>query len=126
MPKEQSARRHNDRAPLNATGVLPSPASARQSRGSAMAKVQDLADHHARAHQNEDRRTDAWRQSKKTVDTGKFVTVSELADYWHVSERSIYRHILKGALPVVRIGPFGRLRIRTRDALSYGRADSRN
>ena len=78
--------------------VLPSPASARQSRRQVMLKVQDLTSHPV-----------------------KFVTVSEVAHYWHVSERTIYRHILKGALPVVRIGPFGRLRIRTGDALNYGR-----
>lgn len=82
--------------------VLSSPASARQSRRQVMLKVQDLTSH-----------------------AGEFVTVSELARYWHVSERTIYRHILKGALPAVRIGPFGRLRLRTRDALNYGRPDDR-
>lgn len=51
----------------------------------------------------------------------KFVTVCELAEYWHVSKRTVYRHIEKGALPVIRIGPFGRVRILRDDAMEYGR-----
>jgi excisionase family DNA binding protein len=51
----------------------------------------------------------------------QFVTVSDLAKYWNVSTRTVYRHILKGALAVVRIGPFGRLRIPLKDAMKYGR-----
>jgi excisionase family DNA binding protein len=53
---------------------------------------------------------------------GEFVTVAEVARYWHVSERTVYRHIEKGALRVIRIGPFGRLRLNIRDALNYGQA----
>ncbi|MDP6371637.1 MAG: hypothetical protein QF634_03895 [Vicinamibacterales bacterium] len=38
-----------------------------------------------------------------------FITVRQLANYWQVSVRTIERHIAKGALPVTRVGPFGRL-----------------
>lgn len=53
---------------------------------------------------------------------GQFITVSELAKYWHISSRTVYRHIEKGAIPVLRVGPFGRLRIRLTDAIEYGRS----
>ena len=124
MPKEQSARRNDERPQPNVTNISPSPTSQRQLRGGEVARVPAAVSHHARVHQIEDRRTDPWRKSRKVLDSRKFVTVSELAGYWRVSERTVYRHILKGALPVVRIGPFGRLRIRTRDALRYGRPDN--
>lgn len=49
----------------------------------------------------------------------EYVTVSELAVYWKVSERSIHYWVAQGALPSKK---FGRLvRIRTVDALAYGR-----
>jgi hypothetical protein len=34
----------------------------------------------------------------------------------------VWRHIVKGALPAVRIGPFGRIRIRRADFAKYLRA----
>jgi len=51
---------------------------------------------------------------------GEFVTVAEVARYWNVSERTVYRHIEKGALAVGRVGPVGRPRPNIRDALNYG------
>lgn len=99
MSRAQSPKRNERRAVLP-TSVVPSPRSEHQQKALVMAKVHDLGNHF-----------------------GEFVTVSELARYWRVSGRTIYRHILKGALPAVRIGPFGRLRLRTRDALNYGRPD---
>ena len=99
MPRGRSHQRNERRVALP-TSVLPSPSSAGRKNARVMAKVDDL-----RAH------------------SGEFVTVSELAHYWHVSERTIYRHIFKGALPAIRIGPFGRLRLKIRDGLNYGRPD---
>lgn len=98
MLKAQSPRRDEQRVLLPT--VLPSAASVHRQKAR-VAKIQNIASH-----------------------SGEFVTVSELAHYWHVSERTIYRHILKGALTAVRIGPYGRLRLRTRDALEYGRPDA--
>lgn len=50
-----------------------------------------------------------------------FVLVSELADYWRVSERTIYRDIDKGALDVRRVGSGGQIRIPIEAARTYGR-----
>lgn len=49
-----------------------------------------------------------------------FVTVSELAAYWRVSERTVYRDIDKGALPVCRL-PGGLIRIPIAVAQQYGK-----
>ena len=51
----------------------------------------------------------------------KFVTVPELADYWHVSVRTVYYHAQKGALKSTRIGRA--LRILTVDAQAFGRPE---
>lgn len=51
------------------------------------------------------------------------VSVSELAEYWHVSERTIYRDIAKGALAFERVGSSGIIRITIGAARRYGRPD---
>lgn len=56
------------------------------------------------------------RQLESHTDT--FVTVAELADYWLVSRKQIYKQIQAGTLPAVRIGP-RLLRIRTVDAFRF-------
>jgi excisionase family DNA binding protein len=49
-----------------------------------------------------------------------YVTVAELAQYWAVSRRQIYKRIESGALDAIRLG--SRLyRVRTRAALEYER-----
>lgn len=48
------------------------------------------------------------------------VTVEDLARYWGVSTRTVYRDIDKGALKVLRL-PGGNIRIRTKDAREYGK-----
>ena len=47
----------------------------------------------------------------------KHVTPIQLANYLHLSRRTIYHHITKGALPIHRLG--GIIRIRKSDALIY-------
>lgn len=47
----------------------------------------------------------------------RYVTPMQLADYIGITRRTIYHHIDKGALAVVRIG--GVLRIRTTEARRY-------
>ena len=49
------------------------------------------------------------------------ITVEQLAEFWGVSPRTLYRHIEKGALRVVYIGPFRRIRIPIQEARRYGR-----
>lgn len=49
-----------------------------------------------------------------------YVTVSELADYWLVGRKQIYKQIDAGTLPAIRLGP-RLLRIRTADALEFER-----
>jgi excisionase family DNA binding protein len=50
-----------------------------------------------------------------------YVTVGELAEYWSVSRRQIYKHIESGALDAIRLGP--RLyRIRAVAAAAFERA----
>jgi excisionase family DNA binding protein len=51
----------------------------------------------------------------------RFILVSELAEYWRVSERTIYRDIEKGALIAVRVGGGGKLRIPIQAARAYGK-----
>jgi excisionase family DNA binding protein len=48
------------------------------------------------------------------------VTVSELAAYWLVGRKQIYKHIDAGLLPAIRLGP-RLLRIRTADAIAFER-----
>jgi len=50
----------------------------------------------------------------------RFVTPSQMAEYWNVHVTTVYRDIRKGALPVFRL-PGGRLRIRWSDMRRYGR-----
>jgi excisionase family DNA binding protein len=48
----------------------------------------------------------------------QYVTVQQLARYWGVSRKQIYKQIEAGTLPALRLGP--RLyRIRTEDALRF-------
>lgn len=49
-----------------------------------------------------------------------YVTVSELAEYWLVGRKQIYKQIDAGTLPAIRLGP-RLLRIRTADALQFER-----
>lgn len=48
---------------------------------------------------------------------GRYLSVLALARYVGTTRRTIYNHIDKGALPVVKIG--GVLRVRREDALVY-------
>jgi excisionase family DNA binding protein len=52
-----------------------------------------------------------------------YVTVNELADYWMISRKQIYKQIEMGFLPAIRLGP-RLLRIRTADALQFERQSS--
>jgi hypothetical protein len=47
-----------------------------------------------------------------------FVTMSELADYWRVSRKQIYKQIQAGALRTTCLAP-GLLRISTVDAIRF-------
>ncbi len=55
-----------------------------------------------------------------------FVSVTELAAYWCVHEKTIRRDIDKGALRVVRVGSSGLIRIPIAEARRYGRPDDPN
>jgi|SRR5207249_8405543 len=47
-----------------------------------------------------------------------YVTIGELAEYWLISRKQIYKQIEAGTLPAIRLGP--RLfRIRTVDAVEF-------
>ena len=48
------------------------------------------------------------------------VTVAQLAEYWLVGRKQIYKQIDAGTLPAIRLGP-RLLRIRTVDALRFER-----
>ena len=50
-----------------------------------------------------------------------YVTVAELAEYWLVGRKQIYKQIDAGTLPAIRLGP-RLLRIRTVDALAFERS----
>lgn len=50
----------------------------------------------------------------------RFVTPSQMAEYWNVHVKTVYRDIRKGALPVFRLPGRG-LRIRWSDMRRYGR-----
>jgi excisionase family DNA binding protein len=49
-----------------------------------------------------------------------YVTVAELAEYWLVGRKQIYKQIEAGTLRAIRLGP-RLLRIRTADALDFER-----
>lgn len=51
----------------------------------------------------------------------RYVTVAEFADYWGVSERTVWRDIKKGAIVVERIGSARRVRIRRSTMKAYGK-----
>ena len=50
-----------------------------------------------------------------------YVTVAELAEYWLVGRKQIYKQIDAGTLPAIRLGP-RLLRIRTADAFKFERS----
>ena len=50
-----------------------------------------------------------------------YVTVAELAEYWLVGRKQIYKQIDAGTLPAIRLGP-RLLRIRTSDAQVFERS----
>jgi excisionase family DNA binding protein len=50
-----------------------------------------------------------------------YVTVAELAEYWLVGRKQIYKQIDGGTLPAIRLGP-RLLRIRTSDARMFERS----
>ena len=50
-----------------------------------------------------------------------YVTVAELAQYWLVGRKQIYKQIDAGTLPAIRLGP-RILRIRTADAIKFERS----
>jgi excisionase family DNA binding protein len=52
-----------------------------------------------------------------------YLTVGELARYWLVSRRQIYKQIEEGKLPAIRLGPRS-LRVRTSDAIQFERRSS--
>ena len=53
--------------------------------------------------------------------TEPYVTVAELAEYWLVGRKQIYKQIEAGTLPAIRLGP-RLLRIRTADARAFERS----
>jgi len=50
--------------------------------------------------------------------TEKYVSVGQLAEYWQVSRKQIYKQIDAGTLRAIRLGP-RLLRIRTADAIEF-------
>ena len=49
-----------------------------------------------------------------------YVTIGELAQYWRISRKQIYKQIEAGTLSAIRLGP-RLLRIRTVDAIDFER-----
>ena len=49
-----------------------------------------------------------------------YVTVAELAEYWLIGRKQVYKQIETGTLPAIRLGP-RLLRIRTADAIEFER-----
>jgi excisionase family DNA binding protein len=49
-----------------------------------------------------------------------YVTVAELAEYWLVGRKQIYKQIDAGQLPAIRLGA-RLMRIRTKDAIEFER-----
>jgi excisionase family DNA binding protein len=47
-----------------------------------------------------------------------YVTIGQLAQYWLVSRKQLYKHVESGALKAIRLGP-RLLRIRTADASEF-------
>lgn len=47
-----------------------------------------------------------------------YVTIAELAEYWLISRKQIYKQIDAGTLRAIRLGP-RLLRIRTADAIDF-------
>jgi excisionase family DNA binding protein len=72
-------------------------------------------------------RGDRQNQAKQLQDLAShlatYVTVNELAEYWMISRKQIYKQIEMGYLPAIRLGP-RLLRIRTIDALQFERSAS--
>jgi excisionase family DNA binding protein len=68
--------------------------------------------------------TDVMAPAHPSRPRTEHVTVKEFAEYWRVSERTVWRDIEKGAIPVLRIGRFGRVRIRRRVMEAYGQPQS--
>jgi excisionase family DNA binding protein len=77
----------------------------------------------------EDREASVAREKRQKREKGQaiahleahvepFVTVGELAEYWLVSRKQIYKQIEAGTLPAIRLGP-RLLRIRTADAIDF-------
>ena len=58
-------------------------------------------------------------QNLKSHDAA-YVTIGELAEYWRISRKQIYKQIEAGTLPAIRLGP-RLLRIRTVDAIEFER-----
>ena len=60
------------------------------------------------------------RQSLQNLKSHReaYVTIGELAEYWLISRKQIYKQIEAGTLPAIRLGP-RLLRIRTVDALEF-------
>lgn len=60
------------------------------------------------------------RQGLQNLNThpNAYVTIGELAQYWLISRKQIYKQIDAGTLPAIRLGP-RLLRIRTVDALEF-------
>ena len=54
------------------------------------------------------------------------ITVEELAEYCHISAKSVYRHIQDGALQVAYVGPFQRIRVPIASARAYANAKPLN
>jgi len=50
-----------------------------------------------------------------------YVTIGELAEYWLVGRKQIYKQIDAGTLPAIQLGP-RLLRIRTSDAQAFERS----
>lgn len=55
-----------------------------------------------------------------SIHPSTYVTVGELAVYWEVSRRQVYKHVESGALTAIRLGPRC-YRIRARDAADFER-----
>ena len=61
------------------------------------------------------------RGGRRTADEDPLLTVSEAAALLHVTKKTLYRHIAKGALRVKYVGPFRRVRVLRSEVECYGR-----
>jgi predicted DNA-binding transcriptional regulator AlpA len=52
-------------------------------------------------------------RSGATIDDDRLITVAQIVKLTGYSEESIRRWIRKGALPIERVGPYGRVRVRS-------------